>query len=131
MPLRDGSAEDYPGASRRHYSNAIDLNDAGQFDNAGHLIGFAAECAIKHAIQLRGEQSARVHLPDLAAAARRSFNGGRRRAPIFNLLKGDVLKGWSVDQRYSPTGYITSTTVLSWIGESRRLMAAAGVRGGK
>jgi hypothetical protein len=39
--------ENYEDAAVRHYDDAKALRDSGRGDNAGHLIGFAAECAIK------------------------------------------------------------------------------------
>ncbi len=65
-------SEDYNEAALRHYRDAEHLADDNRIDNAAHLIGFAAECAIKHAFD--GLQNSmgdlpRIHLPDLANAA--------------------------------------------------------------
>lgn len=54
MALKDGSPEDYQAAAIRHYLDASALRMAGRLDNAGHLIGFSAECAIKHRIDSLG-----------------------------------------------------------------------------
>lgn len=54
MALKDGSPEDFRAAAVRHYEDARALKYAGRLDNAGHLIGFAAECAIKHGIEALG-----------------------------------------------------------------------------
>lgn len=42
-------ATDYGEAALRHYDDASHLAETQRFDNAAHLIGFASECAIKHA----------------------------------------------------------------------------------
>jgi HEPN domain-containing protein len=40
---------DYGQAAIRHFLDAQMLAEAGRYDDAGHLIGFAAECALKKA----------------------------------------------------------------------------------
>jgi hypothetical protein len=42
--------ERYDSAAIRHFEDAGLLKDSGKLDNAGYLIGFAAECAIKYHI---------------------------------------------------------------------------------
>jgi len=69
--------EDYKSAAIRHYADAKTLREAGQLDNAGHLIGFAAECAIKLKITVKftGEDSPHGHLPGFLIAARKQLAG--------------------------------------------------------
>jgi hypothetical protein len=50
IELGEPVAEDYQSAALRHFEDATTLRISGRYDNAGHLIGFAAECAIKHRI---------------------------------------------------------------------------------
>ena len=48
----DGLMESFEHAARRHFADAEDLADRQRLlDNAGHLIGPAAECAVKHAVR--------------------------------------------------------------------------------
>lgn len=66
---------DYESAARRHMEDATTLEAAGKFDNAGHLIGFAAECAIKWRINNTRPTATSVHghFPDLLIAARKQL----------------------------------------------------------
>ena len=43
--------ESYEHAAMRHFADAEDLAARRRLDNAGHLIGLAAECAVKHAVR--------------------------------------------------------------------------------
>ena len=64
--------QDYESAAVRHFEDAQTLWASGRVDNAGHLIGFAAECAIKHRISsLRpAAKSPQGHFPEILIAAR-------------------------------------------------------------
>ncbi|HLJ63630.1 MAG TPA: hypothetical protein VKT70_05960, partial [Stellaceae bacterium] len=63
----------YREASRRHYCDACHLANDGRFDSAGHLIGFAAECAIKHKIRedRPTENPPFCHIPKLIEKAKK------------------------------------------------------------
>lgn len=130
MALKDGTPEDYGSAARRHYQDAETLNAAGRFDNAGHLIGFAAECAIKHKIYSlgTGDTCPDLHLPHLLPAARKRLGERAGFSGMYNILKSDVFTDWAVDFRYSPDGKIKSENVTAWFAVTRRLLAAANVR---
>lgn len=67
--------DNYEAAAVRHYADAKLLKEAGRKDGAGHLVGFAAECAIKFRIQTLqpNATSPQLHLPDLLAAARKKL----------------------------------------------------------
>lgn len=130
MALRDGSPENYEEAAIRHYTDAASLKEAGRLDNAGHLIGFAAECAIKHRIDSlgNGASSPAQHLPDILPAARKRLGERANYVNMFNLLKGDIFSDWAVDFRYSGTGVISEDQFLKWVDITRRLLAAANIR---
>ena len=130
MPLKDGSSEDYQAAAVRHYQDASTLRDAGRLDNAGHLIGFSAECAIKYRIDSLGlrERSPAQHLPDILVAARRRLGERSNYTSMFSLLKNGIFADWAIDHRYSPTGKATSEQVAAWFLITRRLLAAANIR---
>ena len=130
MPLKDGSDEDYQAAAIRHYQDASMLRHAGRLDNAGHLIGFSAECAIKHRIGSlgSGEQSPAQHLPNLLVAARKRLGERSNYASMFNLLKSEIFADWAVDHRYSPTGKATTNQISAWFTVTQRLLAAANIR---
>lgn len=130
MALKDGSPEDYQEAAVRHYQDANSLRATGRLDNAGHLIGFAAECAIKHKIGTlgTGESSPPQHLPTILPAARKKLGERVGYSAMFDLLKGDAFSDWAVDHRYSQTGKITDEQLASWITLTQRLFAAANIR---
>lgn len=124
-------AENFESAALRHYEDATVLQSSGRPDNAGHLIGFAAECAIKHRIvSLRpSKDSPKVHLPDLLVAARKHF-GARSKYSIsmFNLLKPDIFAGWNVNRRYDETGSTNEVELAEWFDVTKRLFATAGLK---
>ena len=130
MPMKDGSPEDYQAAAIRHYQDASTLRDAGRLDNAGHLIGFSAECAIKFRIDSlgSGDRSPAQHLPDILVAARKRLGERSNYVSMFNLLKSDLFADWAVDHRYSATGKTTSEQITAWIRITQRLLAAANIR---
>ena len=77
-------ASAYEAATRRHWRSAEKLNNDGCFDEAGYHFGFAAECAVKHALDhcfLTG-QAPYAHFEDgepndLRAMALRRLQGRR------------------------------------------------------
>ena len=124
-------AEDYEGAAARHYTDALELKAQGRRDNAGHLVGFAAECAIKHQIQSLQPAAAspHVHLPDLLAAARKKFAARGTQLSMYQLVKDDHFKTWNVNRRYWSTGSTSEDELDHWFTMARRLLGAAGIKG--
>lgn len=126
--------ECYEQAAVRHYDDAVRLAGDGRYDGAGHLVGFAAECAIKHALGIAEPQNGelRVHLPDLAAAARRRFAGrNARQNPMRNLLeatRGGFLSDWNVSFRYFQDGQVGQAQFEVWEKMAKRSLAAANLR---
>ncbi len=120
----------YHGAAVRHWQDATILRDAGRPDNAGHLIGFAAECAIKHGIMsLRPPKDApNVHIPDLLIAARKLFGARSGYMPLYQVVKADIFRGWHVSRRYGETGHTSIAELGDWFSETKRLFAAARVK---
>jgi hypothetical protein len=130
LPLKDGTPEDYEGAAIRHYQDAESLHQARRLDNAGHLIGFAAECAIKHKIGTLDslEHSPNLHLPHLLSAARKRLGERNGYRSMFDLVKAEIFKGWDVDWRYAPTGKTTQGNIDEWFSVTKRLLAAASIK---
>lgn len=130
MVLKDGTPEDYRAAAVRHYEDAATLKDAGRLDNAGHLIGFAAECSIKYKISTLGDgaSSPDLHLPHILSAARKRLGERAGYTGMFNLLKGETFSDWDVNHRYSGTGKVTAQQFGAWVDLTKRLLAAAGIR---
>lgn len=119
--------DQYKDAAIRHYSDATFLRTAGRLDNAGHLIGFSAECAIKHAIETVSSSAdkPRGHLPDFLGVARKHLNS---RSPMYVLLQSNLLSGWRVDRRYHASGETTANELDAWTSHARRLLGAAGIK---
>lgn len=120
----------YARAAVRHFEDAEKLAIEARFDGAGHLIGFAAECAIKHSVEsLRpANQAPHLHFPDLIERAKRLLHG-RRKHPMFTLIHGpSFMEGWIVDQRYWDNGAITPTRYRAWRSDAARALGAAGLR---
>lgn len=130
MALKDGSPEDYHDSAIRHLADAKALKAEARLDNAGHLVGFAAECAIKFRIEALsgGEESPQQHLPFILAAARKRLGGRVGYASMYSIIKADIFTDWSVDHRYSANGKVTVNQLDGWISIAHRLFAAANIR---
>lgn len=63
--------ENYREAAIRHLNDSEKLLESNSVDNAGHLIGFAAECAIKYKIELNNNDNPKMHFPYILAAAKK------------------------------------------------------------
>lgn len=122
--------DDYEAAATRHLADAERLEVAGRLDNAGHLVGFAAECAIKFRIaSLRPTAAAtHGHFPDLLILARKQLGPRSNYTGMYNVLKGDIFKDWHVNRRYQNTGLTTATEVTEWVIVTKRLFASAGLK---
>lgn len=126
--------QNYESAALRHFFDATSLLKRGDLDNAGHLIGFAAECAIKFRIvSLRPSQdSPHGHFPEIVNVARKHLSGGRfSYTSMFDLLKTDVLRGWTVNRRYQETGSTTFDEVNEWFIDTKRIFASANLKARK
>ena len=122
--------EDYRSAALRHYTDAEMLAEQKRYDNAGHLLGFAGECAIKSAIMAySGTQPEHEHFPKLVDVARKKFNN-MRDSCMRLALSNDVFSGWRVEQRYDSTDTIDILSYEAWRRDARRLMGAAGLKQG-
>ncbi len=118
--------ENYGAAALRHYADAKLLASNERYDNAGHLIGFAAECSIKHVFQPSGSGRYK-HLPQLLNAFPRLVQGRdpRKKAmyAISPLLR-TAFNDWDVSLRYQDDG-IDKNTYEKWEQMARRALGAA------
>jgi len=122
--------EDYPAATLRHFADAESLAKKKRWVGAAHLIGFAAECAIKHKIKsLRPQHGApHGHLPDLLTTARRHLSR-RRDTAFYAVLKvANLMQGWDVSLRYSQDSAVDEAQYSLWRDHAARLLGAAGLR---
>ncbi|MBC3413903.1 hypothetical protein HU720_21640 [Pseudomonas sp. SWRI51] len=122
--------ENYGQASVRHYIDAEALASSQRFDGAGHLIGFSAECAIKHHIQtiLPGQDAPHSHFPNLIDIAKRHLHQRRQTNMHQILKKQDLMLGWDIAQRYSPDGSTTAEIYEIWRSQASHMIFAAGLR---
>lgn len=125
------TVERYQDAALRHYDDANHLADCERWDNAGHLMGFAAECAVKHAVQ--GQTKAQVphcHFPELTQKIRKI--GGRNalqtaHKALSRTGQPSAFDDWDVASRYGATGQVTACQFRAWQRAAGRVMRAAGI----
>ena len=123
-------AENYSEAATRHFQDSELLAKDSRWANASHLVGFAAECAVKYRLEnLRpAAEVPHVHFPSLLAVARKHLKG-RRDATLHTVLKMSALMdGWSVNDRYAPNAAVGKRQYDVWRGHAARLMSAAGLK---
>lgn len=123
--------EKFDDAAIRHYVDAKYLREADRLDNAGHLIGFAVECAIKYCISTLKSPPKKpsVHLPKLLPIARIHLGPrGINNAKIYNALRTDILSGWLVENRYFSNGHTKKDDLDLWIKQTGYLFSAAGIK---
>lgn len=99
-------ADDFGQAAERHRRDAKKLAEHGRYQNAGHLIGFAAECLVKAELTRAGitidwKSGLRCHFPALQAAISNS-GYGHVMSKVSQVLAPKFLDGWTADLRYEP-----------------------------
>ena len=127
----DGLMESFEHAARRHFADAQDLADRQRLDNAGHLIGLAAECAVKHAVRHVTRTPPHLHFPELTAGIRQL--GGRH--PVVSKIRralsppahGSVFGDWSIAMRYGADGHIVDAQYRKWKVAAGQIMSAASI----
>ena len=123
-------ADKYSEAAVRHFQDSDFLAKDSRWDTAGHLIGFAAECAVKHRLEtLRPRASApRGHFPDLINIAKAHLSG-RRDTSLHAILKiRTLMQGWDVNDRYAADSSIGKPQYDLWRNHALRLISAAGLK---
>lgn len=118
-------------AALRHFVDALELAKGGRNANADHLVGFAAECALKTALHTAGglRDHHRVHIETLWD--RISLHGIQRRYPALAALlkKPNPFVDWTASQRYAADGAIGDIPYSAHAAEARRLMGAVHLLG--
>ncbi len=127
-------ADSFPDAARRHRNDARSLAASNRFQNAGHLLGFAAECLAKEILLSAGitidkTSGFREHFP---ALGRKIRTHGRTR--VMALLTPVVssttfLSGWEAEGRYEQNVpmHNAEARFKSWQVDVDSLFRAAGV----
>ena len=104
-----------------------------RWGGAGHLVGFAAECAVKFGIaSLRpGQDSPKGrsgHFPELVESAKKLLTGRRNAALLLLLQRADLMGGWMINLRYANDSAVGQAEYLSWREHAGRLVGAVGLR---
>ncbi|MBE8735504.1 hypothetical protein [Aeromonas veronii] len=122
--------EQFANAAIRHYEDANALAASGRFDGAGHLIGFAAECAVKHGVlSIRADlDSLHGHFPFLVDVAKRHLSQRFHHGLYTIIKKQDLMQGWEVHNRYSDNGTVSKVQFELWRSHACSLISAAKVR---
>jgi hypothetical protein len=123
-------ADNYSEAAVRHFQDSELLAKSSRWGNAGHLMGFAAECAVKCRLK-NLVPSAKVphgHFPDLINIAKKHVSG-RRHTTLHAILKMKTLmRNWDVNDRYAESSLIGKPQYDLWRQHASRLMSAAGLK---
>lgn len=122
--------ENYAASGLRHLTDAETLALSRRWGGAGHLVGFAAECAIKHAISTLRPLAGvpQKHFPDIVPIARKHLKS-RRHSALYTVLRLPALMdGWNVALRYSSDGAVREAHFRVWQNHAIRLLSAAGLR---
>lgn len=118
--------ENYQQAALRHLSDTEALAKIGRIGNAGYLIGYTAECALKH----RFPNLSKVHFPEMRDHAKKRLDQ-RRDAPIRLVLEiPDLMVGWSTNLRYYENAFVTEATWVKWHNHAVRILRAVGIERG-
>jgi hypothetical protein len=125
-------ADDYAQAAVRHYQDAENLAKLGRFDNAGYLIGFAAECAMKKKLRdLHGNQSQNFdgHHPVPQKQIRTFLEGRRLTGPWLAIARDrNLFAGWNVEVRYAADGLVNEAMYQRWKSAAERVLSEARLR---
>lgn len=122
--------EHYGQSAIRHFDDALSLASVESWDGAGHLIGFAAECALKHGIlaTVQGIDNPHGHFPALIEVAKKHLHQ-RRQSGLYAVLKNEnLMAGWKVELRYHETGTVDKQTYESWKQHTYSILHASGLR---
>jgi len=126
--------EDFGASAQRHRRDAHFLAANDRFQNAGHLVGLAAECAAKHALDRAGiaidhKSGFRTHFPRLRT--RIMISGQTRHMALLLPIIGpsQYLSGWNIDQRYEPpcADHDTKQRYELWAADVDKLFCLVGI----
>lgn len=130
-------AEDYAAAATRHFNDATLLEKNSRLANADHLLGFAAECAIKSALVEHprlltdGKLTSAYHKHVNQLWGPAQVTGVQKRYPkLLAVLKGQqAFHDWTADQRYEPDGLVTPDILDRHRRAAARILGSVGLSG--
>ncbi|MFF0307123.1 hypothetical protein ACFYSC_06830 [Streptosporangium sp. NPDC004379] len=125
MPSTSPQNQDFTGAARRHYADAVYLHDDGRLPNADHHYGFAVECALKSVLltflnatlagngkpSTSGPEGTKQygHLPGLWADVRILLRGRSGSALMTALNAAEPFGTWDVTHHYHGNPPLSAT----------------------
>jgi hypothetical protein len=126
--------ESFADAAPRHREDAKRLAIDSRFQNAGHLIGFAAECLVKSMLQSGGvtidkPSGLRVHFPDLSQKIAIKGHSRLMGALLPVLNQTDFLELWRAELRYESDLAVldAQTQWQRWVTQVDTLFYLAGI----
>lgn len=121
--------DDYKQSAVRHYESAEILQNQQKYDTSAHLLGLAAECAIKEKCKITRAELTGIHghLPDLFKVAIRKVNQHTDRG-LHALLQKQYFCNWSINDRYSSDGKVTEEMLKNWFAETRQIFRYTGIK---
>ena len=125
--------EDYPAAAKRHWQDADLLQKAHRRDNADHHYGFAAECALKSALQYIGDfkdEHRRWHIEVLWNKMQPTKFKDGFPGLVSPLSATNPFSDWHVNQRYNADGTVSEQAIRNHEYWARRLLIAVGLNRG-
>jgi hypothetical protein len=127
-------SDSFANAASRHRADAKHLAENRRFQNAGHLIGFAAECWVKATLQQQGikidrDSGLRVHFPKLVQVIT-TKGYGRGMLALQPIIENEnFLQSWRAELRYEDD--IEAQTAeqrwQAWITDVEQLFNNAGI----
>lgn len=124
--------DNYAEAAVRHLDDAEHLASLGRYDNAGHLVGFAGECAMKQKLRdltQRAGENFHGHHPSPQTQLRTQLQRRGMQGQWLALCAGPTLfPDWDVNHRYSSDGVVTHQMYSRWLLLSKRLMSLAKIK---
>lgn len=126
--------EAYDFAAVRHFQDGRLLEGERRVSNADQLFGFAAECAIKHALASvlgnTGPEVPRQHIERLwdVVAPQRLQRRYPSLVPVLRSLR-DPFHDWSTDRRYETDEAVTAESLKRHRDAARRVLGSVGLTG--
>jgi HEPN domain-containing protein len=125
-------ARNYAEAALRHYVDARNLANSGRYDDAGYLIGLAAECALKHAAQgftVPKNSEIDGYLPQVKRIIRGLLDGRNVRGPLLAIAnRREFFEHWHINNRYEANGHIDRVIYEEWMKSAEVALSAAKLR---
>ena len=127
-------ADTFDDAAHRHRVDAKHLAGDQRFQNAGHLIGFAAECLVKSMLEQAGQTINKkthlaVHFPQLTQMIQEHAQGRLAVSLTAILQNSAFLQSWHAEGRYEanmPTED-SKARFAGWQSDVASLFMAAGI----